>query len=108
MPFPNYIPKFWIFQVPFLLVVLLPGSDVPFRWETQSQESSSAGLHSPTDEISTQCSSLESLVMASVRLLLMVALRSTAPGRGEAGQRTQEQPDHSGQEAPVKTRARVT
>lgn len=35
--------------------------------------------------------------MASVRLLLMVALRSTTPGKGEAGERTQEQPDHSGQ-----------
>lgn len=54
-------------------------------------------FHSPTEEISTQCSSLESRVMASVRLLLIVALRSTTPGKGEAGERPREQPDHSGQ-----------
>lgn len=35
--------------------------------------------------------------MASVRLLLMVALRSTAPGKGEASKRIQGQLDHSGQ-----------
>jgi hypothetical protein len=35
--------------------------------------------------------------MASVRLLLMVALRSTTPGKGKASERPQVHPHHPGQ-----------
>ena len=56
--------------------------------------------------MSTQCSSLESRAMASVRLLLMVALRSTTPGkqgaeRGHENHRSGWSKQDCGLEAPV-------
>lgn len=94
--FLNYIPEFWLLLILFLFVVLLRRED---RLLTRAQTSQRRPkcFHSPTEEISTQCSSLESRVMASVRLLLMVALRSTTPGKGEAGERPGAQPGNSGQ-----------